>query len=555
MALGIGAVIGAGIFVLTGEAAAHYAGPAIVLSFLIGAVACALAGLCYAEFASLIPIAGSAYTYAYATLGELVAWMIGWDLILEYALGTATVAAGWSGYVVSFLHGFGLALPPQLTAAPGVNGVGVFNLPAFLVVLAICGLLITGVRELANVNTAIVGIKLAVIAAFLIFGVMHLHPANWHPFLPANTGTFGQFGWSGVLRGAGVIFFAYIGFDAVSAAAQEAKDPQKDMPVGILGSLVICTILYILVALVLTGLVSYKTLGVPDPIAVGVGATGLAWLAALVKLGVICGLTSVMLVLTYAQTRIFYTMANDGLLPGLFSHLHPRFGTPARATVLLGVLVALVAALTPIKLLGELVSIGTLAAFAVVCGAVLYLRRHQPDLPRPFRCPGVPWVPLAGILVCLYLIVGLPSETQLRLVTWLGVRPCDLLSPTGASTARLRRPTSLPSLRLPPPAPADAASIRCPSGTRPENRPGARHDDKGWRGEGVAGTGPSDGADRGGPSHPRRQRRVGEGLTRCDLLQRGPDLALKCRAPQDVQGRVEYGGDSGLQKGDQVVGV
>ena len=296
-----------------------------------------------------------------------------------------------------------------------------FNLPAFLGVLGIVALLVVGVRESANVNTVIVGIKLAVIAAFLFFGAMHLHPANWRPFLPPNTGQFGQFGWSGVLRGAGVIFFAYIGFDAVSTAAQEAKNPQKDMPVGILGSLVICTVLYILVALVLTGVVSYKALGVPDPIAVGVGAMGLAWLSVLVKLGVICGLTSVMLVLTYGQTRIFYTMAKDGLLPGLFSHLHPRFGTPARATVLLGVLVALIAALTPIKLLGELVSIGTLFAFAVVCGAVLYLRRHQPDLPRPFRCPGVPWVPLGGIIVCAYLIVGLPSETQIRLVTWLAI--------------------------------------------------------------------------------------------------------------------------------------
>ncbi|MBV9850060.1 MAG: amino acid permease [Armatimonadetes bacterium] len=421
VALGIGAVIGAGIFVLTGQAAAQCAGPAIVISFLISGVACALAGLCYAEFASLIPVAGSAYTYAYATLGELVAWMIGWDLILEYALGTATVAVGWSGYVVSFLHGFGVMLPPALTAAPGVNGVGVFNLPAFLAVLGVMALLILGVRESANVNTAIVGIKLLVIAAFLIFGVMHLHPANWRPFLPVNTGHFGDFGWSGVLRGAGMIFFAYIGFDAVSTAAQEARNPQKDMPIGILGSLAICTVLYILVALVLTGVVSYTKLGVPDPIAVGIGAMGLAWLAAIVKLGVICGLTSVMLVLCYGQTRIFYTMAHDGLLPALFSRLHPRFGTPARATVLLGVLVAIIAALTPIKLLGELVSIGTLFAFVVVCGAVIYLRRHQPGLERPFKCPGVPWVPLAGILVCLYLVVGLPPETQIRLLTWLAV--------------------------------------------------------------------------------------------------------------------------------------
>jgi len=409
LALGVGAIIGAGIFVLTGHAAAQYAGPAIMLSFVLGGITCAFAGLCYAEFAALIPIAGSAYTYSYATLGELVAWIIGWDLVLEYALGTATVAVGWAGYVTSFLHDLGLTLP-------ALHG---FNPVALVGVLGVTALLAFGVKESTNLNAGMVAVKLCVIALFLAFGASHLHPANWHPFLPPNTGHFGQFGWSGVLRGAGVIFFAYIGFDAVSTAAQEAKNPQKDMPVGILGSLFVCTLLYIAVAGVLTGLVPYKLLNVPDPIAVGVGATGLPWLIEVVKIGVIAGLSSVMLVLMYGQTRIFYTMACDGLLPAVFSRLHPRFQTPVTATWLLGILVSLVAAFVPMALLGELVSIGTLFAFILVCAGVLYLRRAQPGLTRPFRCPGVPFVPVAGILACLYLISGLPGSTQVRLIVWL----------------------------------------------------------------------------------------------------------------------------------------
>ena len=409
LALGIGAIIGAGIFVLTGQAAAQYAGPAIVLSFVLGGFACTFAGLCYAEFAALIPIAGSAYTYSYATLGELVAWVIGWDLILEYALGAATVAVGWAGYVTSFLHDFGVTLP----SAHG------FNWVAMLGILAVTALLAFGTKESTTANAAIVVVKLVVIAAFLAFGIGHIHPAHWHPFLPANTGHFGQYGLSGVLRGAGVIFFAYIGFDAVSTAASEAKNPQKDMPVGILGSLAICTALYILVAGTLTGLVSYKMLNVADPIAVGVGVIGLGWLTGLVKIGIIAGLSSVMLVLMYGQTRIFYTMASDGLLPGVFSRLHPRFQTPTAATWLLGGIVSLIAAFVPIALLGELVSIGTLFAFILVCAGVLYLRRTQPELERPFRCPGLPAVPILGILSCLYLIAGLPGSTQLRLVVWL----------------------------------------------------------------------------------------------------------------------------------------
>ena len=409
LALGIGAIIGAGIFVLTGQAAAQYAGPAIILSFILAGIACAFAGLCYAEFAALIPIAGSAYTYSYATLGELVAWIIGWDLILEYAVGSATVAVGWAEYVTSLLRDFGVTLPH-------IHG---FNLLALLGVLAVTALLAFGTKESTRFNAIIVGVKLLVIAAFLGFGVFHLHPANWHPFLPANTGHFGSYGLSGVLRGAGVIFFAYIGFDAVSCAAQEAKNPQKDMPIGILGSLAVCTVLYILVAATLTGLVSYKLLNVGDPIAVGMGAIGIGWLTELVKVGVIAGLTSVMLVLLYGQTRIFYTMANDGLLPGIFSRLSPRFHTPSVATWLLGIIVSLIAAFVPLYLLGKLVSIGTLFAFILVCAGVLYLRRTQPDLERPFRCPGLPTVPILGILSCLYLMSGLPFSTQVRLVVWL----------------------------------------------------------------------------------------------------------------------------------------
>ena len=429
ISLGIGCTVGAGIFVLTGTAAAQYAGPAIVLSFVVGGIACGFAGLCYAEFASLLPIAGSAYTYAYATLGELVAWIIGWDLLLEYALGAATVAVGWSGYMVSFLKDLGIILPANITAAPGTDVMladkstvtAVFNLPASLVMVGVTLLLIVGIRESARFNSIIVAVKLVVIAAFLAFGIPHINSANWTPFIPPNAGKFGVYGFSGILRGAGVIFFAYIGFDAVSTAAQEAKRPQRDMPIGIIGSLLICTLLYIAVAGVLTGLVSYKSLNVADPIAVGVNVIGLKWLAIAVKIGAIFGLSSVMLVLTYGQTRILYTISHDGLLPRLFSTIHPRFKTPHITTLVLGACVSLIAGLTPISTLSELVSIGTLFAFIVVCAGVLYLRYTQPNLHRPFRCPLVPFVPLTGILVCLYLVVGLPQETWLRLLVWLGL--------------------------------------------------------------------------------------------------------------------------------------
>ncbi len=455
VSLGIGAIIGAGIFVITGAAAAKYAGPAIVLSFVLAGIACVFAGLCYAEFASLIPIAGSAYTYGYATLGEIFAWIIGWDLILEYAFGAATVASGWSGYVLSFLQDFGIRIPPQFSsargelliyynqhwehfsrvkatlAARGVNPdalphmTAYFDLVAFFAILAVTAVLVIGIKESANLNSLIVMVKVSIVLVFIgIVGIFALHHpahfiANWRPFIPPNDGTYGHYGWSGIARGAAVIFFAYIGFDAVSTAAQESRNPQKDMPVGILGSLAICTVLYILVAGLLTGVVSYTALNVSDPVAVGMDATGVRWGSFLVKLGAIFGLGTVMLVMLLGQSRVFFSMSRDGLLPPWASKIHPRFRTPYVSSILVGLFVAVFAGLIPIDVLGELVSIGTLLAFVIVCAGVWILRRRRPELDRPFKTPWVPVVPILGILVCAYLMRSLPGDTWLRLVIWL----------------------------------------------------------------------------------------------------------------------------------------
>jgi APA family basic amino acid/polyamine antiporter len=436
--LGIGAIIGTGIFVLTGQAAAQYTGPAIVLSMVLAGIASGLAGLCYSEFASTVPIAGSAYTYGYATLGEFFAWVIGWDLILEYALGAATVAVGWSGHLTSFLHDFvGMNVPAAFAAAPctmihaaGCSPDAIINLPAVLITIAVTVLIVVGVRESANVNTVIVIIKVAVVLIVILGGAAYINSANWHPFVPPNTGTFGEYGYSGVLRGAGVIFFAYIGFDAVSVAAQEARNPQKDMPVGILGSLVVCTVLYILVSGVTVGLVPYKEmLGSPAPLVVAIraaaeasGGSGiLRALTMLVELGAIAGLSSVMVVMMLAQPRIFYSMAHDGLLPPFARKIHPRFRTPHITSMITGVAVSIAAGFTPIGALGELVSIGTLLAFVIVSVGIIFLRYQRPELERPFRTPFVPVVPALSALVSLGLMAGLPGETWLRLVIWMAI--------------------------------------------------------------------------------------------------------------------------------------
>jgi APA family basic amino acid/polyamine antiporter len=428
-ALGIGSIIGTGIFVFTGVAASTAAGPALVLSMIISAVGCAFAGLCYAEFAAMVPVAGSAYTYAYATVGEIFAWIIGWDLILEYALSASTVAVGWSGYLVSLFRDLGIAIPPALTAPRGsvltlANGAtvhGAFNLPASVVVLLVTALLVIGIKQSAGTNTALVLIKSFVLVLFVILAASYVRRENLTPFIPPNAGAFGAFGWSGILRGAGIMFFAYIGFDAVSTAAQEAKNPQRDMPIGILGSLAICTVIYIAVAIVLLGIVSYKRLNVADPLAVGIDATGLRWFSPVIKVSALFGLFSTMLVQMLAQTRIFYSMSRDGLLPPLFGVVHARFRTPYLSTILVGCIIAVAAGLLPIDLLGQLVSIGTLLAFVLVCIGVIVLRRTGPELERPFRTPWVPLVPILGAVICLAQMVGLPIQTWSRLFIWLAV--------------------------------------------------------------------------------------------------------------------------------------
>jgi basic amino acid/polyamine antiporter, APA family len=431
MLLGIGAIIGAGIFVLTGNAAAQYAGPGVVLSMVAAGLACGFAGLCYAEFASMIPIAGSAYTYGYATMGELVAWIIGWDLMLEYLFGAATVAVGWSGNFVAFLAEFGITIPTQWTNAPFAvdaannfsNTGAILNVPAVLLTIVMTIILVIGIKESARFNNAIVFIKIAIIFLVIGFGFMYVNTANWHPFIPENTGRFGEFGWSGVLRGAGVIFFAYIGFDAVSTAAQEAKNPQRDMPIGILGSLFVCTILYILMALVMTGMVHYSKLNDPAPILVAVAAAGssLAWLRYAVEIGSLAGLASVVLVMLMGQPRVFFSMARDGLLPPVFGKVHPKYKTPYITTMLTGGIAAIVAGLFPIGLLGQLVSIGTLLAFVIVCAGVWILRVRSPEIPRAFKTPLVPLVPFLGIVSCIALMAGLPKDTWIRLLVWLAL--------------------------------------------------------------------------------------------------------------------------------------
>jgi APA family basic amino acid/polyamine antiporter len=420
--LGIGAIIGAGIFSLTGIAAAENAGPAVVLSFVIAALGCGFAGLCYSELASMIPVSGSAYTYAYATLGELVAWIIGWDLTLEYAVGAATVSVSWSRYVGSLLASWGIALPAALTASPFDPTPGLINLPAVFVIVCISLLLMRGIRESAWVNGAIVVIKVAVVCVVIGCGALYVNPANWHPFIPHNAGEFGHFGWSGVLRGAGTVFFAYIGFDAVSTAAQEARHPERDMPVGILGSLVICTVLYIGFSLVLTGLVSYRDMaGDAAPVATAIDHTPFHWLQAAVKLGAICGLTSVILVMLLGQSRVFYAMSRDGLLPAVFSRVHPRWRTPWVSNLLFMVFASVLAGFLPISELGHMTSIGTLLAFVIVCAGVWMLRRTDPGRERRFRTPLVPLVPLLGIVVCGIMMASLDRLTWIRLVVWLAI--------------------------------------------------------------------------------------------------------------------------------------
>jgi APA family basic amino acid/polyamine antiporter len=455
LALGVGAIVGAGIFVLTGAAAAQYAGPAVVLSFILAATVCAFVGLCYSEFASLIPIAGSAYTYGYATLGEGVAWIVGWNLILVYLFGAATVALGWSGYAVSLLQDFGIKLPPQWSATPGTELVlyhnrweaigkiqpmldaahvsaaslphvhAACNLVAVLIILLITAILVVGIQESARFNSMIVIVKISIVLIFVVIAASFLvkHPAiaaaNWHPFIPPNAGEYGKYGISGIARGAAVVFFAYLGFDTLSTLAQEVKRPQRDMPICILGSLVICTILYVTVAGLLTAMVSYKILNVADPVAVGIDAAGIRWGSFLVKLGAIAGLGSVILVMLLGQSRIIFTMSRDRLLPKWPGSIHPRFRTPYISSLVVGVLVSVIASLLPIGVLGEIVSIGTLLAFVVVCAGVWVLRVTRPDLHRPFKAPGVPFVPIIGMLVSVYLMISLPRVTWICLVSWL----------------------------------------------------------------------------------------------------------------------------------------
>src|ERR1041385_3969885 len=457
-ALGVGAIIGTGIFVLTGTVAAQNAGPAVVLSFIFAGVASIFAALCYSEFASLVPMAGSAYTYGYATLGELIAWIIGWDLILEYAVGAITVAIGWSGYVVSFLRDIGIVVPPTFSAARGTelvdlpatlaaalklkagwtafsaalgdqikalgtdpstlaHATAIFNLPAVIIIFLVTVLLVVGIKESATFNNLIVLVKVAVVLLFIVGAIRAINPANWHPFIPANTGP-GHFGWPGIMTGAGIVFFAYIGFDAVSTAAQEARNPQRDMPIGIIGSLLICTVLYILVSAIATGVVPFGQLDVPDPIAVAADRAGMGWMGKLIKLGAIAGLSSVILVMLLGQSRVFYSMARDGLLPPTVSQVHPRFRTPWITSIITGIGVAFFSAVFTVREAGSLCSIGTLLAFVIVSVGILVLRIREPNLPRRFKTPAVWFVAPAGAISAIALMAALPMTTWIRLIIW-----------------------------------------------------------------------------------------------------------------------------------------
>jgi APA family basic amino acid/polyamine antiporter len=457
--LGIGCIIGTGIFVLTGTAAAQNAGPAVVLSFALAGIVSAFAALCYSEFASLVPMSGSAYTYGYATLGELFAWIIGWDLALEYAVGAIAVSVGWSGYMVSFLRDFGIQIPPELSAARGIHLIelpaalaaalkikagwmvfggelanqikaagmdpanlhqvtAIFNLPAVIIVAIVTVLLVIGIRESAGFNNLIVFLKIAVVLLFIVGAARAINPANWHPFIPVNTGKWGNFGWSGVMRGASLVFFAYIGFDAVSTASQEAKNPRRDVPIGIIGSLLVCTVLYILVSGIATGVVPYQLLDVPEPIALAADHANMGWMARIIKLGAIAGLSSVILVMMLGQTRVFWSMSRDGLLPPLISRVHPRFKTPWLITIATGVVVAFFGAVLPVRDAGNLCNIGTLLAFVIVSVGVLVLRVREPELQRKFKVPAIWFVAPMGALSAFALMLYLPLMTWMRLLVW-----------------------------------------------------------------------------------------------------------------------------------------
>ena len=431
IALGIGAIIGAGLFSITGMAAANHAGPAITLSFVVAALGCLFAGLCYAEFASMIPVAGSAYTYSYATMGEFIAWIIGWDLVLEYAVGAATVGISWSRYLVKFLEGFDIHLPNELIAGPWDGGI--INLPAVFIIVLMSLLLIKGTKESAFVNSIIVALKVSVVLVFIFLGWKYINTANYNPYIPDNTGNFGSFGFSGIIRAAAIVFFAYIGFDAVSTAAQEAKNPKKDMPIGILGSLLICTILYILFAHVMTGVTSYTTFAGKDgiaPVAVAIEHMGTPdaagvihpdypWLNRAIVVAILAGYASVILVMLMGQSRVFFSMSKDGLIPKIFSSVNPKTQTPAKSNLLFMVFVSAFAAFVPARVVGEMTSIGTLFAFILVCVGILVMRKKMPELPRAFKTPFVPVVPILGIGVCLFMMVFLPMDTWIRLLVWM----------------------------------------------------------------------------------------------------------------------------------------